>query len=328
MSNAPLLPSFRRQLLVLDFSALRDSCPAGIYLSLTPGKPWLWAGVLFVHKGPYAGAVLRFQITFPDTYPDLPPLVTLSSDIFHPLVVPLTTYTFSASTGDASSTLSASDTDRLPPGAFSLRHGFPAWFRWTDTNVKANDGLDQTEQDHDATPPGGRSAAGMKSTFTNATSQHLGKDRKHLILDVLHHFQDAFQDEKFLDTIPLDAAGDPSAWHAWRAHRGLAKNDARPNISDVETGAGASPSPKHPGDWKWDGVWESRVHNGIQASVSEGALFGGGGAANVSADMRNLDPHQKMLLAADRQIRFSKLDEEHLEAVRAAIKIYDTPNQP
>ncbi|KAJ4543658.1 hypothetical protein HRR83_003681 [Exophiala dermatitidis] len=168
----------------------------------------------------------------------------------------------------------------------------------------------------------------MKSTFTNATSQHLGKDRKHLILDVLHHFQDAFQDEKFLDTIPLDAAGDPSAWHAWRAHRGLANNDARPNISDVETGAGASPSPKHPGDWKWDGVWESRVHNGIQASVSEGALFGGGGAANVSADMRNLDPHQKMLLAADRQIRFSKLDEEHLEAVRAAIKIYDTPNRP
>src|SRR5699024_3148272 len=58
----------------------------------------------------------------------LPPLVTFTTDIFHPLLVPLTTYTFTTGSDDATDTVSATDEERLPPGGFSLRHGFPHWF--------------------------------------------------------------------------------------------------------------------------------------------------------------------------------------------------------
>ncbi|EXJ82870.1 hypothetical protein A1O3_06685 [Capronia epimyces CBS 606.96] len=321
--STPLLPSFRRQQLVLDFSSLRHSCPAGVYLSLTPGNPSLWAGALFVRKGPYTGAVLRFQISFPDTYPDLPPRVTFSSDIFHPLVVPLTTYTFTANAGDASGTVSASDTDRLPPGAFSLRYGFPGWFRPGNANVEVNEVGDVIEQDrirHD-------SAADGRNEPSATRSDHTHRDRRSIILGVLQHLQDAFQDETVLDNVPLDAAGDPSAWHAWRAHRGLAKRDLHSDSPAAGNHREGPSSPKHPGEWKWDGVWESRVNNGIDASVSEAVLFGssgGGRSGNVTTDMRNLDPHQRMLVTADRQIRFAKLDEEQFEAVKGALATYES----
>src|ERR1700761_791163 len=77
--------------------------------------------------GPYATAILRFQISFPPTYPSLPPLVTFSTDIFHPLITPLTTYMYTTDIQD-SGTVSATDAERLPPGGFSLRDGFPCWF--------------------------------------------------------------------------------------------------------------------------------------------------------------------------------------------------------
>src|SRR3569833_2650653 len=104
-------------------AGLKQACPEGVFVSLTPGAPTLWSGVIFVRKGeplffffwvlspglaydlsrladvrrpgPYATAILRFQISFPDTYPDLPPLVTFSTDMFHTLITPLTTYMLS-----------------------------------------------------------------------------------------------------------------------------------------------------------------------------------------------------------------------------------------
>src|SRR5436190_18841862 len=91
-------------------------------------------------SGPYASAILRFQVRFPPSYPDLPPLVTFNTDIFHPLLVPLTTYTFTTGSSDTD-TVSATDEERLPPGGFSLRHGFPHWFgraRRSATNSAAS----------------------------------------------------------------------------------------------------------------------------------------------------------------------------------------------
>src|SRR3954468_18567199 len=82
---------------------------------------------IHISTGPYAPAVLRFQISFPATYPTLPPLVTFSTDVFHPLLTPLTTYTYTTGSSDTD-TVSATDEERLPPGGFSLRHGFPQWF--------------------------------------------------------------------------------------------------------------------------------------------------------------------------------------------------------
>ncbi|EXJ57352.1 hypothetical protein A1O7_07699 [Cladophialophora yegresii CBS 114405] len=278
--------------------------------------------------GPYEGAILRFQISFPDAYPAVPPLIIFSSDIFHPLVVPLTTYTFTVSTVDASGTVSASDKDRLPPGALSLRHGFPQWFSSTSS----------TDQKHDASiavaPAAGRPVTpsdadtwSSDATEDNKTSP-APSDRTAPTLPILQHIQDAFENADLLDEIPLEVVGDPSAWHAWRAHRGLARRQREQRGSD-QNGQDASPSsPKHPGEWKWDGVWESRVRHGIEASISEAALFGNtiSNTRFGSSPMESttMDPRERMLAAADRQIRFSKLSEERLDELIGQIRISDT----
>ncbi|OAL26410.1 hypothetical protein AYO22_04328 [Fonsecaea multimorphosa] len=274
--------------------------------------------------GPYTGAILRFQISFPDTFPDQPPLLTFSTDVFHPLIVPLTTYTFSANIVDASGTVSASDEDRLPPGAFSLRYGFPHWFTASPSPASKGDSFSMNKQ-------GDASASSLDALEYNTKEANETpvvepepQDRGTIILNLLQHVQDAFEDEALLDKLPVETAGDPSAWHAWRAHRGLAKRQNEPQTLMPEGKDAAPSSPKNPGEWKWDGVWESRVRNGIEASISEATLFGntgGGRAGSVAMDTTSMDPHQRILAAADRQIRFTKLSDEHFDKIKAEIPV-------
>jgi hypothetical protein len=47
----PDLPSFRKQHLNVEFSSLRSAKLEGVYVSITPGDPSLWVGVIFVRKG-------------------------------------------------------------------------------------------------------------------------------------------------------------------------------------------------------------------------------------------------------------------------------------
>src|SRR5699024_7448354 len=75
--------------------------------------------------------------------------------------------------------------------------------------------------------------------------------------------------ESVLDTLSLEAAGNPGAWHAWKAHRGDG-NTATKN----GTKQGGSPQTRLPGDWHWDGVWARRVQSEIEASHSEPMLYG------------------------------------------------------
>ncbi|KAL1902626.1 hypothetical protein Sste5346_001068 [Sporothrix stenoceras] len=145
------LPSLRRQNLLAEFSGLKQACPDGVFMTLTPGDPSLWSGVIFVRDGPYAPAVLRFQISFPDSYPSLPPLVTFATDIFHPLITPLTTQTYTTDIQD-NGTVSATDEERLPPGGFSLRHGFPAWFGRGNRNKRLSAQLSGQNQLQPQTP--------------------------------------------------------------------------------------------------------------------------------------------------------------------------------
>lgn len=84
--------------------------------------------------GPYANAVLRFRIDFSEDYPGRPPVLTFISDVFHPLVTPVTTYTHSTR-DPGTDTLSSADEGRLPPGGFALRHGFPEWFETSAVSV-------------------------------------------------------------------------------------------------------------------------------------------------------------------------------------------------
>lgn len=240
--------------------------------------------------------------------------------------MPLTTYTFSASIVDASGTISASDEGRLPPGAFSLRYGFPNWFRRENRLADDKNRIEGvTEQDQMQWPED--SAADPGTSRGNTQVTHESRDRETILLQLLRHLQEAFENDAMLDEMPLNVAGDPSAWHAWRAHRGLAQRDAPPKSPTLGGDEGAPASPKRPEEWKWDGVWESRVSNGIEASINEATLFGslsGGRAGRNSVDLAHLDSRQRMTAIADRQIRFAKLDNERFEEVKGEISAYGT----
>ncbi|TAQ86828.1 hypothetical protein B7494_g4851 [Chlorociboria aeruginascens] len=259
-------------------SSLKYACPHGIFMTLTSGDPTLWSGVMFIRKGPYAPSILRFQISFPPSYPSLPPLVTFSTDMFHPLLTPLTTYMYTTDIQDGG-TVSATDEERLPPGGYSLRHGFPGWFgrgrrsRFSGrdgsnsgTPIKDHDGSEQTTPDT-ASPTPGRT--------TGFGDIEKGKE-KITIFEVLRYIRSTFDDDEVLDQVPLEAAGNPGAWHAWRTHRvktGRIAVDWHDGLEGDKEGKKEVQARK-PGEWNWDGVWEVRVKKGIEGSVSEQVLFG------------------------------------------------------
>ncbi|KAK0643605.1 hypothetical protein B0T16DRAFT_186262 [Cercophora newfieldiana] len=298
-------------------AGLKQACPDGVYMTLTPGDPSLWSGVIFVRKGPYATAVLRFQISFPDTFPALPPLVTFSTDMFHPLITPLTTYMYTTDIQDGG-TVSATDEERLPPGGFSLRHGFPDWFGRATRRSRQVSAQSQTQTPL-STPPrpaaavgggsgGGRaSAAGSTpgSAASSATSDALaGHARRRDVstFEVLRYIRSTFDNEDVLDSVPLEAAGNPGAWHAWKTHRrqvtspgggegtGVGTSKALPPEPGTKSGGGGGGTARRPGEWNWEGVWEERVKRGIVASLSEGVLYGNAGAADDVINFLSMDP--------------------------------------
>ena len=196
--------------------------------------------------------------------------MTFLSDVFHPLVTPLTTYTYSTQDTGAD-TVSAADKDRLPPGGLSLRHGFPEWFDAVRDGA-INKGVGEAQLEHDE-----HSAASMSGT----------KSTSIFTVEVLQYLRIVFDTEAILDSVPLEAAANMGAWHAWRSHRAkLLGGRASPvtilsnNASDPATERSTSPrqqpgGARRPGEWSWQGVWEDRVRKSIQASMSEHMLYGG-----------------------------------------------------
>lgn len=200
-----------------------------------------------------------------------PPTVIFATDIFHPLVSPLTTYTYT--TGDTGAdTVSATDEERLPPGGFSLRHAFPQWYG--RSRLKE---LDRTPDAQLVEATDGDAAA---FSIVEKPSVLCGPVQ---IVQVLHYMRSAFDTEQVLDEVPLEAAGNPGAWHAWHTHRakvtGVQSIDTGANLATgSSTGARQQPGgARRPGQWNWDGVWEERVRRGVQASISQHALYGASG---------------------------------------------------
>jgi len=217
--------------------------------------------------------VLRFEIDFPSAYPRDPPTVTFLSEVFHPLVTPLTTYSHS-SRDTGTDSVSAADRDRLPPGGLSLRHGFPEWF--------------------EATRPG----AGSKDAHATEEGKGVARESSHdgrtkqfpLAVEVLQYIKVIFDTEAVLDSIPLEGAANAGAWHAWRSYRAkMLAGRATSPITNLSSNASDtsehSTSPRQqqpggarrPGEWNWQGVWEERVRKSIHASNAESSLYGGDG---------------------------------------------------
>ncbi|KAI9872126.1 MAG: hypothetical protein M1830_002045, partial [Pleopsidium flavum] len=255
--------------------------------------------------GPYAPAILRFQISFPPNYPDLPPIVTFTTDIFHPLLTPLTTYTYSTGSSNTDP-VSATDEERLPPGGFSLRHGFPDWFqrakRSAANSPTSSRNVSGSDESHSqqlqpasltrtrnpipsdlgvslrASPsPAGRSP--QIRTIAARTKKDI------TIVEVLRYIRSAFDEDTVLDSLPLEAAGNPGAWYAWRAHRrqtpqqrppSLPKQNPNEHFNDnhneaatrgdyqSSTGNISTGHARRPGEWNWEGVWEERVRRGVE----------------------------------------------------------------
>ncbi|ESZ99601.1 hypothetical protein SBOR_0012 [Sclerotinia borealis F-4128] len=266
------LSTVRKQHLLVEFSSLKYACPHGVFMSLTPGDPTLWSGVLF--------------------YPDLPPLVTFSTDIFHPLITPLTTYMYSTDT-QSDGTVSATDEERLPPGGFSLRDGFPAWFgrksrRGAEQRTPTKTDGSMAESEAMSSP-----GSGISSSGKTADGVRVG------VYEVLRYMRRTFDDELVLDKVPLEAAGNPGAWHAWKSYRiKIGKMAAETKDSDLQDPTSPVVA-RAPGEWNWDGVWETRVKKGIEASTAETVLFG---------------------LGADDLIQFLNLDKEKVDQIREQIK--------
>lgn len=242
-------------------------------------SPHAHTHILRLQKGPYANAILRFQIAFPDEYPDRAPVVTFLQDVFHPLVTPLTTYTHS--TRERGGTLSAADEEKLPPGGLVLSQAFPEWFG------KHVGGGDESVQEGEGEGKGDAERTTPREAPTTEPPH---------IASLLHFLRLLFSVPDIIDDVPLSLAANPSAWHAWRSHRAKilgerAQSPAKIGGSAGESGGSeGSVSPRaaqpggarRPGEWNWSGVWEDRVRKVVAASRAEGTLFGGEGAEVVS----------------------------------------------
>lgn len=223
--------------------------------------------------GVYAPAILRFHIAFPIDYPDRPPGITFSTDIFHPLITPLTTYTYSTQDSGAD-TVSASDQERLPPGGFSLRHAFPQWPGWHHASHHAQASIETTTTAGEVRPVNDFDSS---SRPLQDVSDGSDRFRAPHILEVLFYLRSAFTSEAILDSIPLGAAANSGAWHAWQSFRARTARSTTPSTSDtLDDRSSLKQQPggaKRPGEWNWEGVWEDRVSRGVKGSLAEHAVF-------------------------------------------------------
>lgn len=226
--------------------------------------------------GPYAPAVLRFEVVFPLDYPEYPPTVRFTSDIFHPLVAPLTAYTYFVGTS-STKPVSAGGDASLAPGAFNLPNKFSTRCRWSQESAPVStvpqtiinrsqkdciyNHRDSSDTPHPPNPALDASQKGRKAAVAFG------------VRDILEHIKQAFDDEKVLDDLPAEAAANPGAWKAWKAHRqgSQATLDAQKGLQSVDN---HSLSVGQGDGWNWDGVWHERVQKGIKASISDPVLYG------------------------------------------------------
>lgn len=225
--------------------------------------------------------------------------------------MPLTTYTFSTN-ASSEDPVSASDEERLPAGGFSLRHGFPHWFGRAKRNrrdsaassramsvnglgvsngetatstANENPTNDTTDLSSTSQPQADEdNGSDEKKEGASAAAQPIEPRKTVPVSELLDYIRSSFDTESVLDSLPLEAAGNPGAWHAWQAHR-------RGNSSSASKYGSkqGSPQARLPGDWHWDGIWAKRAQNEIENSHSDPMLFGnaarGGGDEMVCCEL-------------------------------------------
>lgn len=210
-------------------------------------------------------------MSFPPGYPDLPPLITFITDIFHPLVTPVTSYTYGASTPD-SGAKSAADEQRLPPGAFGLADAFPPWFGASKRSTTM-----PIPSSHNAVVQAEPSEHGkLPITTSEVQSSAEQVPPRPSMASVLNYLKRSFDDSDVLNRLPAEAATNPGAWKAWQAYR-VSIEVTSSALQDKHKSQSLKSQARHPDDWSWEGVWERRVRKGVDASISDQVLFGASG---------------------------------------------------
>ena len=146
-----------------------------------------------------------------------------------------------------------------------MRHGFPQWFG----------------RNKPMPPPQLTSSDKTQPNPERSSSSYGPLD----IVQVLFYMRSTFDTAEVLDKVPLEAAGNPGAWHAWQTHRASAIGATSVTTISDDGVSPASPTlrqqpggARRPGQWNWEGVWEERVRKGVQASISQNTLFGSAGS--------------------------------------------------
>ncbi|RPA75240.1 UBC-like protein [Ascobolus immersus RN42] len=88
------IPAFAHQNLRVEFASLPHHSPPGLYLTPDPKNPSHFPGLLLPRHGPYAGAIFKFSLRIPASYPRSAPVITFTTEVWHPLVVPFTSPAF------------------------------------------------------------------------------------------------------------------------------------------------------------------------------------------------------------------------------------------
>ena len=181
--------------------------------------------------------------------------------------------------------VSATDEERLPPGGFSLRHGFPHWFGRARRSIASSRDVSGSAVDSP-----GQSITPVRSVVESVTSGGSGVTLTTAgvsIVTVIEYIRSTFSEELVLDSVSLEAAANPGAYHAWRAYRGPALQAQQLPLSLASSISGESTAlgrNRRPGEWNWEGVWEERVRRAVNASLSESVLYGSGAGEDIVRD--------------------------------------------
>lgn len=76
--------------LMSDLKTMKQNPPEGVSASpLTDENLHVWGGTIFgPDDTPWEGGIFSMRLTFPEQYPDKPPRVRFTSEMFHPNIYP------------------------------------------------------------------------------------------------------------------------------------------------------------------------------------------------------------------------------------------------
>ncbi|XP_018913959.1 AKT-interacting protein isoform X2 [Bemisia tabaci] len=83
----PFNSFFLEYSIISEFNIVARHKIPGLYTAPSAASPLEWYAVLFIRSGPYEGAIFRFTMLIPETFPDsTTPKVIFQSDTFHPQI--------------------------------------------------------------------------------------------------------------------------------------------------------------------------------------------------------------------------------------------------